>query len=254
MCDFLHALGSVFGGTFADGDHPNSCRFQAFLIQFGSLSSILWVTVISYCIKEVVINRNAYVEEDIKKYHAFVWITATVFACLPFTTNSYGPASGWCWIKKEEVGGMWRFVTFYLPLWIAGLWILWIYYRTIRQLENSMQTVLNRMKYYPLVLLITYFFATVNRVSQLFTDPIFILACLHYFFSTLSGLFNCVVYGWTPTVRAELVKCFRNESVEARLIDFDNRAEDSESNYQPPVPVSHVISSLDDKEKGTNPA
>merc|ERR1719323_362450 len=100
ICDFLHALGSVFGGRFDDGNHPNSCRFQAFLIQFGSLASILWVTVISYCIKEVVINRNNYVEEDMRLYHAFVWITSLVLSSLPFTTDSYGPASGWCWIRK----------------------------------------------------------------------------------------------------------------------------------------------------------
>jgi len=250
LCDFFHAFGSVFGGIFADGDHPAACRFQAFMIQFGSLASILWVTVISYCIKEVVINRNAYVEENMQSYHLFVWITSVILSSLPFTTGSYGPASGWCWIEKEDVGVMWRFVVFYIPLWFAGLWILWIYYRTIRQLENSMQTVLNRMKFYPLVLLITYFFATVNRVSQIFSDPIFLLACLHYFFSTLSGLFNCFVYGWTPTVRAELTKCCRNDNVQQRLIDFDAQ---EQSNYEPPVAVSHVVSSLDDVTKDVDP-
>jgi len=240
ICEFLHALGGALGGSFDDDGNSGTCRFQGFLIQFGSLSSIMWVVVISYCIKQVVINRNAYVEEELWYYHIYVWTSTIILSVLPFSTDSYGPASGWCWISKEDTGIVWRFVSFYVPLWIAGAWILWIYYRTIRQLENSMQVVLNRMKYYPMVLLITYFFATVNRIAQIFTEPIFVLACLHYFFSTLAGFFNCVVYGWTPTVRAEITRCFYNENIEHRLIDFD-----ANNSYHPPSTETKVVSSLD---------
>jgi len=267
ICDFINALGGCMGGSFTDGSEfgnpPGLCSFQGILIQFGSVGSILWVAVISHCIQEVVLKRNMNVEDHMNKYHCLVWGFSIFSTCLPLFTNSYGDASGWCWITNERddvtgdikgAGHWWRIVCFYIPLWIVIAWVCWIYYRTLKQLKDTMDNVLNRMKYYPVILIASYFFATINRVTQFFTEPVIVLTCLHIFFSGLSGFFNSNVYGWTPAVRAEIIRCCKkDDSMNPRLLgDFDFQDADERgeaSNYMPPKVTSVVrmpgVDSLD---------
>ena len=65
--------------------------------------------------------------------------------------------------------------------------------------NSSKSTTLQRMKYYPMVLVICYTPATIRRLSELLTnDSItspFWLAAFQVFFSSLIGVGNAAVYG-----------------------------------------------------------
>jgi len=50
-------------------------------------------------------------------YHVLTW-SVTIVSCIPaIATDDYGPAGSWCWIKGNYYGDIWRFVTFYIPLY-----------------------------------------------------------------------------------------------------------------------------------------
>eukprot|EP00494_Astrolonche_serrata_P032202 UN32471 len=111
ISDFFTAFGGVFGDTFSNDEDSAGCYFQGIVIQLGSLSSILWTTVISHCIQEVVLKRNMNVEEYISYYQGYVYGVTIVLSFLPFTTESYGDASGWCWINRsDDAGKVWRMI------------------------------------------------------------------------------------------------------------------------------------------------
>jgi len=217
VCDLILGFGIYLG----DGTVDNSlCRFQAFIIQFGSMGGVFWTAVIAYSIREVVLvqPRNDRIEDNMSCYHAFVWTTAFISSILPFFTNSYGNADGWCWISKygdhetASWGTFWRMTCFYIPLWVTIFFIIVVYRRTLRVLDRSAENF-RRMRWYPLVLIIIYFFATVDRVWQLFGTPNYELCVFRVFFASLAGFFNAFIYGWTPAVQDKFRTCLHNNGL-----------------------------------------
>jgi len=215
-CDIIMGVGTYLG----DGNEDNDlCHLQGFIIQFGSISGVLWTLVIAYCIREVILvqPRNLHIENKLQKFHIIVWGTSLFLSILPFFSNNYGDADGWCWISKygnhDAVWGtFWRMFCFYIPLWITIVIIIMIYRRTLNVMDRSAKSF-KRMRWYPLVLIATYFFATVDRIWQLFGDANFELCAFRVFFVSLAGLFNVLIYGWTPAVKDKLRTCLHTKGV-----------------------------------------
>ena len=69
--------------------------------------------------------------------------------------------------------------------------------------NNSKGGALQRIKYYPVVLFVCYFFATVRRLDELITstDAPFWMAAIQVFMSALLGTGNACVYGLSPVIR-----------------------------------------------------
>jgi len=216
VCDLILGFGIYLG----DGHVNNTlCCFQAFLIQFGSIGEVLWTAVIAYSIREVVLMqpRNVNIEDKMKTYHIFVWTTSFMLSVLPFFSNSYGDADGWCWISKygdhsTVWGTFWRMACFYIPLWITIIFIIIIYRRTLRVLDRSVENF-KRMRYYPSVLVVIYFFATIDRIWQLFAPANYELCVFRVFFASLAGFFNALIYGWTPAVQDKFRTCLHHKGL-----------------------------------------
>jgi len=216
LCDLILGFGIYLG----DGNVDNTlCRFQAFIIQFGSIGEVLWTAVIAYSIREVVLvqPRNTRIEDNMNTYHMFVWGTSLVSCILPMTTNNYGDADGWCWISKYgnhgyTFGTFWRMFCFYIPLWVTIFFIIVVYRRTLRVLDRSAENF-KRMRWYPMVLIVIYFFATVDRVWQLFAPANYELCVFRVFFASLAGFFNAIIYGWTPAVQDKVRTCLHNNGL-----------------------------------------
>ncbi|KAI7989709.1 G-protein coupled receptor 1 [Camellia lanceoleosa] len=108
-----------------------------------------------------------------------------------------------------------HFITFYVPLWGAIIFNGVTYFQVIRMLNNATRMAvgmsnrayqqdaradmkaLNRWGYYPLILIGSWTFGTINRVHD-FIEPghkIYWLSFLDVGMAALMGLFNSIAYG-----------------------------------------------------------
>ena len=80
------------------------------------------------------------------------------------------------------------------------------------QLNQKRLKLVKRLMLFPVVLIISYFFGTINRIYLYFyvEDPILALTVLHIFFRGMIGLMNLLVYGLKRNVRSLLKESFKN--------------------------------------------
>ena len=138
-------------------------------------------------------------------------------------SSSYESSGGWCWISGKDAGGIaQRLLLFYIPVWTAVSFNCFVYYKVIKRIrlvsrsqqpgdENSgdlskILAMINRLKLYPLILVICWIFPTINRIQNFadFYHPQVWLSGIAVGLSSLNGCFNALVYGFTPGVRAAL--------------------------------------------------
>lgn len=201
------------------------CYIAAVADTFCALSSVLWTSTIAWSLYITVVRGREDIESLKGYFHLYSWGIPLLITPLPFITDSYGPAQGWCWIAASKnsiwLGTMWRLIAFYGPLWLVIPFNIYSYARVIRAIRmhaNSAlsesvyirDTLIRRLRFYPLVLIICYAPVTVKRIYD-FIDPeesnIYLglaSACM----MCLNGLLNAVVYGFTDSVKDALLQCF----------------------------------------------
>jgi hypothetical protein len=149
-------------------------------------------------------------------YHGVSWGTSVLMTILPLTTGSFGDTGGWCWIKSDtDTAVAWRFICFYILLWVAFGYNLFVYFKIDQLLKGIQQeqkkqgtaqtkrarTMMDQTKFYPLVLVVCYSFATINRLVETISGSSYLwLSGLHVFFTGLRPLLNAIVIGLTPGV------------------------------------------------------
>eukprot|EP00850_Spirogloea_muscicola_P016500 SM000134S26943 [mRNA] locus=s134:202027:204822:+ [translate_table: standard] len=217
LCSCFNMLGDPGNGAL--------CYIQGYATQFFWIASFLWTTTIAFTLHRTVVRHLADVEQLGPYFHAYVWGTSLLMTAIPFIGNDYGPAGAWCWIQNEKMTGkVLRFLTFYIPLWSAIIFNGTVYYQVIRMLSFATRMAaatadrqkqveiradmktLNRLGYYPLILIGSWTFGTINRIHNFIEPdrPLFWLYCLHYTTAALMGLFNSIAYGFNATVRRTL--------------------------------------------------
>lgn len=204
------------------------CIAQAIILNFSGLSSILWTSVISFTIYRSVVleKKDGWKYEMYYLLYAFGIPLAMNF--LPMLTSSFGKAEGWCWITIEGGsfirtflgGNLWRIINYLAPLWLIIFFNFIMYFRTLSKIRRMIDNVTdedlrknmlyNRLKLYPLMLLICHLPVTVHRVLGFFDivdlNEVWLTSLLASFFIILSGFLNAVVYGLTDRVKQELQK------------------------------------------------
>jgi len=199
------------------------CTAQAIGSSYFELSSVLWTTAIAATLYLFVFRRMAV--EDIERrlpFFALVCVGAPLLlALLPLADASYGTSGAWCWIRPDRVA--WVFVQFYGPLWAAIVFNGCVYVATrrllLRTIEASaargelaagdetalkLRRLIERLQFYPAILVVVWLFASVNRVYEAATggaDRIFALVLLARCFSASQGLLNALAYGFSDGVR-----------------------------------------------------
>lgn len=276
ISDLILSISNLMGAP----DHGAQCYIQAILQEIGDISGILWVCAVSWTINKLTILTKLPTKQELKelykRMHIVIFIITIIFALLPLTTSSYGPSGGWCWISMDNpIDVMWRYLLFYIPLWIAIVYMIVIYckvYKRLREipsdndinsgdsydeeetqqmtihnnnnddttnidddddekenggssksvvsiggnnggsssaevlesrLKRKQNNTLQRMKFYPMILIICYFFASIRRIIDWATEDqtSYILAVLHTFFAAIPGFLNAIVYGFTKDVK-----------------------------------------------------
>jgi len=199
------------------------CYVQGMLIQICQTSSYLWTTIIAFNLFMVVVKHKPMRSYELY-YHVTIWIMVIVVTSLPLTTKSYGlgDQNYWCWIKNNNLmGNVWRFVTFYFPLYFCIALVIIMYmviFRAIRKTFKSMplkggtnysekekqrvKLILGRLKLYPIVFVILWIFPIINRIHNWVShDEVFILFLMHVLTAPLAGFVNSIVYGLDPPMR-----------------------------------------------------
>jgi hypothetical protein len=85
----------------------------------------------------------------------------------------------------------------------------------------------SKLRMYPIVQIVSYIPATVNKIYNLTTgNSNFTLMLIQGIFDSLTGLMFALVYGFNSSVRASLCECFR--AIFCR--NSDNRSDNRSSN------------------------
>ncbi|KAL8254753.1 hypothetical protein R6Q59_032974 [Mikania micrantha] len=226
LSDMLYSFFSIVG----DPSKGFFCYAQGYSTHFFCMASFLWTTTIAFTLHRTVVKHKADVEDFEPMFHLYVWGTSVVMTVLRSIGNEHGHlghigrVAAWCWTETGRTGKVVHFFTFYAPLWGAILFNGITYFQVIRMLNNVTRMAvgmsergsqsdtradmkaLNRWGYYPLILIGSWSFGTVNRVHD-FIEPghkIFWLSVLDVGMSALMGLFNSIAYGLNSSVRRAL--------------------------------------------------
>ncbi|KAK9182081.1 hypothetical protein WN944_025222 [Citrus x changshan-huyou] len=215
LCSFFSIVGDPSKGFF--------CSAQGYSTHFFCVASFLWTTTIAFTLHRTVVQHKTDVEDLEAMFHlnfsrcdgrSLFWQRPSTFRCVVLDSN--GPH----W-KGEYMCSFWlqavHFITFYAPLWGAILYNGFTYFQVIRMLNNATRVAvgmsdrayqfdmkaLNRWGYYPLILIGSWAFGTINRIHD-FIEPghkIFWLTFLDVGTAALMGLFNSIAYGLNSSVR-----------------------------------------------------
>ncbi|KAG6608331.1 G-protein coupled receptor 1, partial [Cucurbita argyrosperma subsp. sororia] len=188
---------------------------------FFCVASFLWTTTIAFTLHRAVVRHKTDVEDFEAMFHLYVWGTSLVLTVIRSIGNRHAHLGTWCWAQSGRTGKAVHFITFYMPLWGAILYNGFTYLQVIRMLDNATRMAvgisdrtyqsdpradvkaLNRWGYYPLILIGSWAFGTINRIHD-FIEPghkIFWLSVLDVGMASLMGLFNSIAYGLNSSVR-----------------------------------------------------
>lgn len=142
---------------------------------------------------------------------------------LPLIGDNYGPAGAWCWIKHDSVA--WRFVIWYVPLFVILILMVFLWARTLylhrhsapswqggqdtntemmkKIVEDDMKTLI----WYPLVYLLLSFFPLILRIHNAATDEgqdVYFLWIMTAITAPLQGACNAIVFGLDPETKSKL--------------------------------------------------
>lgn len=219
LCSFFSIVGDPSRGFL--------CYAQGYSTHFFCVASFLWTTTISFTLHRTVVRHKADVEDLEPMFHLYVWGTSLVLTVVRSFGNDHphGHLTVSCW-SQSGTGKVIHFITFYAPLWGAILFNGFTYFQVIRMLTNATRMAagmsdrayqgdsrpdlkaLNRWGYYPLILIGSWAFGTINRIHD-FIEPghsIFWLSVLDVGTSALMGLFNSIAYGLNASVRRVILE------------------------------------------------
>lgn len=212
--------------TYNSSNGDLECQVQAALLNFTSISGILWTTVIAWSLKRVIVETNISIKGFINKSLLGTFIISIGFTIIPWLLDYYGTTAGWCWIKysKGNIKGLLlRVFLFFIPLVLSITVNFYFYTKVKRTLESMVanydQKAINRqlckkLTLYPLILIICYFPYIIKQAIEWtsidqdnyeysFTMAVGILRAGH-------GLFNCLIYGFTGKVREKIRNVLMN--------------------------------------------
>ncbi|CAI0467675.1 unnamed protein product [Linum tenue] len=179
LCSFFSIVGDPSTGFF--------CYAQGYSTHFFCIASFLWTTTIAFTLHRTVVKHKTDVEDMEAMFHLYVWGTSLVMTVIRSMGNDHRHLGGaWCSTPTGRTKKAYHFITFYVPLWGAILYNGFTYFKVIRMLNNATRVraptsnfslisgfaimeimALNRWGYYPLILIGSWTFGTLNVIHDL---------------------------------------------------------------------------------------
>ncbi|XP_044487651.1 G-protein coupled receptor 1 isoform X3 [Mangifera indica] len=175
LCSFFSIVGDPSKGIF--------CSAQGYSTHFFCVASILWTTVIAFTLHRTVVRHKTDVEDLEAIFHLYVWGASLVMTVIRSFGNDRRHLGVLCWTQTGRTGKM-----------AVGM--------SDRAYQFDMKA-LNRWGYYPLILIGSWAFGTINRIHDFIElgHKIFWLTFLDVGTAALMGLFNSIAYGLNASVR-----------------------------------------------------
>jgi len=201
---------NIIGFLLSPGNtNVNVCNLQGFILQSGSLASILWDACLSITIYTLAVKLDRNPTYLLKYFIGVCWTFPFIFAIYMISTNGYANTGPWCWISStREVE---RFLLYYnfvfLDFIIAciTLVIVWQRVRAIAieagrsnsTVKNLTTVIATKARKYIFVFLFSYTATILVRIENA-ANPnitIFWLVCLQSTTVPFRGLLNGLAFG-----------------------------------------------------------
>ncbi|OMJ76544.1 hypothetical protein SteCoe_24082 [Stentor coeruleus] len=207
----------------------NLCLVQSIFNQFFGLCNILWTGFICL-ILYFQVSKNSLNPKRYEKIFLFLTVLIS-FASIAIllTFSNFGYVGGNCWIEEVELGNYFRFIFFLIPAWAVIFFISIMYIKIIHtvrresflitEMDKAQDMVINKLKVYPIVMIIGFTPLTVYRILEIFIYPPLWLYAIGVAVYTFIGFMNAVVYGMNESVKDEIFKKYSEEDVSISLED-----------------------------------
>lgn len=194
------------------------CTLIATATYFILLSNISWACCINATIFQIIVLESPNFERYQNFWLVFSYLIPAVFSFLPLITSSYGYSEGFCELKLNKMGNIWRFSIFYIPVTMNLIITLLLFIKVYRKVKNfEMEEIKNvifvRGFIYSIIISSVIVPFEAVRILQLFIDSkaLETAALIGYCISLLHGFANSVVFFFNKTVRSALSKNQNNE-------------------------------------------
>jgi Slime mold cyclic AMP receptor len=196
---------------------PIACNILSFILVFSTISSSFWILAIAISMYQVLVIEKSNIEKYYKIWFFTIMVYSIIVSSLPIFTDSYGIVALNCTFKENLAGNIYKFSTFYGPIWIEVfvisilyLIIFFNYSRNSSSLLTSTKISIKRLILFPLILGFCVLPSTINRALQAFDINSNIVYFLGEFILCLRGFLNAVVYALTDPVKIYLRNLFKN--------------------------------------------
>ena len=198
------------------------CPLQAVFISYFSVSSVLWLLMISHAIHTAIIGQRT-PEALLKRYMIIGYILPLPTTVIPVFTGTYARTSlGMCWIDVSTQGGQALIV---IQIWLLLLGVLGytafalvrvhLEAKRLRREPNESHLeflkLFNRLKHFSIIIYLAWAFAFMNILALIIdpSAPSFGLTILHVLFNGIQGIFILCAFVKDHAVYEALIDTFR---------------------------------------------
>jgi hypothetical protein len=198
-----------------------TCMAQAVGDNFFELASVLWTTAIAATLYMTVMWRKRIEDTWLTwaKYACWCYGIPLVLTIVPGAVGAFGASGSECWIKESHFA--WRFIAFYVPLWLAVTFNTVVYVRVMRLLRRTVQMagpsdpvatsirgMMARLAVYPFILAVIWIIPSINVIVEAASGgkQHFGLSLVAAVIAGTQGLLNSMAYGFSPGVRDALAE------------------------------------------------
>ena len=214
IADLLASISNPQSGFILPGYKDRTwCIAQSLVQNYSQMASLIITGIISYSLYKMIVLNDLSITNKEKYFVSFSFLLPLVLTPLPLITGSYGESGGWCWILySQPIDRFWMVIEFYGQLVLMLFLNIFFYTKIFKILKRDeafsqnremMHKVMNRIKWYPLILLICFGPSLVHRVYYEFHESHsealnIVSGCM----AAIYGFVNALVYGMTSKVRA----------------------------------------------------
>eukprot|EP00298_Acanthocystis_sp_HF-20_P010927 c19127_g1_i2.p1 GENE.c19127_g1_i2~~c19127_g1_i2.p1 ORF type:complete len:319 (+),score=57.64 c19127_g1_i2:65-1021(+) len=226
----------------------NACWINAAITDYFELSTMMWISVISYNIYQTLCKGNKNVESLENYYHVTGWGIPVLLWVPVAVSDSFGEAGIWCWIPTTKV--IQRWVCYYGPWAFVIMFNILIHIyvtKTVYSLQSKklgpLQTlqsreqsniltdkegsqIILRLRLYVFVFLWVSLWSFGHRINELVDESsqsqLTFFAIMHAFFRPLQGFLNSLVYG----IHRKLLNEYKIFFLTLKIFKYDRRQSD----------------------------